>query len=233
MNHPLYGLAGKNTFQQSIIARSLLLNAFFFVGSKKPPSKNTKNSLESPGTKAKEPNVPAIIGITACVIVIILVAVFLAVRRHRRKEQSESDNGNEAISLNNEYESQGKLQSNGVKEEKPLMESKASPQLGRQDRFFPPQPQVMVRPNFIQGRDSSGDSSNYSMQNQQFNGHRRGNYPPEVYLKGPNYVTDPNFVRMVPVTTNSVILQTPQQLQIQQQQPYIMHAPVAPRSDHS
>ena len=189
--------------------------------------------IETNSDSPKEPNVPAIIGITACVIVIILVAVFLAVRRHRRKEQSESDRGNEAVSLNNEYESQGKLQSNGTKEEKPLMEGKSSPQLGRHDRYYQPPHQVMLRPNFIQGRDSSGNSSNFSMQNQQFNGQRRGNYPPEMQMKPPNYMVDSNFVRMVPVTTNSIMFSTPQQLQVQQQQPFVMHAPMPPRSDHS
>lgn len=160
------------------------------------------------------------------------MAVFLAVRRHRKKDQNETEHGNEAVSLNNEFDAQGKLPSNGSKEEKPLMDGRSSPQFGRQGRYYPPiiQPQVMVRPNFVQGRDSSCDSSNYSMQNQQANGQRRGNYPQELYIKAPNYMADPNFVRMVPVTTNGVLMQTPQP---QQTQPYIMHAPQPPRSDNS
>ena len=176
---------------------------------------------------------PAIIGITACVIVIILVAVFLAVRRHRRKDQNESSRENEATSLNNEYEPQGKLQGNGTTEEKPLMEGKASPQLGRQDRYYPAPPQVMLGPTFVQGRDSSGYSSGFSTQNPQFNGHRRGNYLPEMQMKQPNYMVDPNFVRMVPMTTNTVMLKPSQPLQVQQQQPFVVQAPMPPRSDHS
>lgn len=201
-----------------------------FLENPKTSSGNSKNVLEATSEAPKEPNVPAIIGITACVIVIILVAVFLAVRRHRNKEEQESENGNEAVSLNNEFEAQGKLQNNGIKEEKPLMDGKGSPQLGRQDRYYPPQQQIMVRPNFVQGRGSSCDSSNYSLQNQQLNGQRRVNYPPELYVKAPNYIPDPNFVRMVPVTTSGIMLPTPQP---QQAQPYMMRVPQPPRSDHS
>ena len=211
---------------------NLSLTSSLFAASQKPPPKNTRNVLET--TNTKEPNVPAIIGITACVIVIVLVAVFLAVRRHRKKDQSETSRGNEEVSLNNDYESQGKLQPNGTKEEKPLMEGKPSPQLGRPDRYYQPAPQqLMLRPNFVHGRDSSGDSANYPMQNPQFNGIRRVNYPPEMQMRPPNYMVDPGFIRMVPMPTNTVMMKAPQQLQAQQQQPFVMHAPMPPRSDHS
>jgi len=201
--------------------------------SKTPAPKNTRNLIETTNTSGKEPNVPAIIGITACVIVIILVAVFLAVRRHRRKDQSESNRENEATSLNNEYEPHGKLQGNGTTEEKLLVEGKASPQLGRQDRYYQAPPQAMLGLNFVQGRDSSGYSSGFSTQNPQFNGHRRGNYLPEMQMKQPNLVVDPNFVRVVPMTTNTVMIKPSQPLQVQQQQKFVMQAPMPPRSDHS
>ena len=187
---------------------------------------NKPNSLE--GHSDKEPNVPAIIGITACVIVIILVAVFLAVRRHHRKNSSDSDATNEAVNLSTEFDYKGQQHANGIKEEKPLMEGKGSPQLPRADRCAMPQSQIAMRPNVTQGRDSSSDTVNYPIQNQ-YNGQRRLNYPPDLYMKPPplNYMPDPNMVRMVPVTSTGLILQSPPQQQ------YMMHVPPPPRSDHS
>eukprot|EP00795_Rhopilema_esculentum_P000742 gene742-10458_t len=187
---------------------------------------NKPNSLE--GHSDKEPNVPAIIGITACVIVIILVAVFLAVRRHHRKNSSDSDATNEAVNLSTEFDYKGQQNANGIKEEKPLMDGKGSPQLPRADRCAMPQSQLVMRPNVTQGRDSSSDTVNYPIPNQ-YNGQRRMNYPPDLYMKPPplNYMPDPNMVRMVPVTSTGLILQSPPQQQ------YMMHVPPPPRSDHS
>ena len=158
----------------------------------------------------------------------------MAVRRHHRKQKAkeESDDGNDVVNLSSDYDSQGKPRSNGSKEEKPLMEGKCSPSLSRPDRFMAQQQQqqqqqMMTRPTFVQGRESSYDSAHIPHQNIQGNGVRLPNYPPEFYMKTPNYVPDPNFYRMMPVTTTGVMYSSPPQ------QPFVMHAPVPARSDHS
>ncbi len=173
---------------------------------KNSPSKSDSNTTKSP-------NVTAIIGITACVVVIILVAVFLAVRRHRRSNESEdSDDGNEGVNLNNEYNQNGN-QCNAVnKEQKPLIKS-----ISEFDRMSTPHG-VLLKPNGVPGRESSHESEKSVHQSNNVNMMPRMRYPPEYYTNTPQYVHDPNFIRMIPVTTAAG--QVPQPMQ-----PIIMQGP--------
>ncbi len=127
-------------------------------------------------------------------VVIVLVAVFLAVRRHRKRNEAEAEEDrNEAVSLHEEYD--GKSRSNASthsKEEKPLMDATTEC-----DRLSPPQGVILMKPNVIQNRDSSSQESAKSLHQPYPNNIMARQY----YMKTPTYVPDPNFVRMIPVTT--------------------------------
>eukprot|EP00794_Sanderia_malayensis_P007438 gene7438-8260_t len=219
------------------------------------PSQQTNNNknidTSHNSNNLKSPNVTAIIGITACVVVIVLVAVFLGVRRHRKRSESEADKqqrNEAAMSLHDDYDGakprSAAASTTNSKEEKPLM--MIDHNSAECDRLTSPahsSMMMMLKPGPVQHQQARGDASSQDSEKRIMNNPypppttttahyppatnpmAMSRYPPEYYMKAPTYVQhhDPNFVRIIPVTSTG-------QQGHNVMQPIVMHAPPS-RSD--